>query len=264
VSLTWSAHISWLFGELPYLQRVGAAQRAGFALIETAWPALEDRERLAPVLSAHRVGVALINCSVGDAAAGERGFINDPARVLEAEQAFRDVTELALLLGAPNINVLVGRALEGIGLARQRDTMLGLLRTFAAEAQAQGLKIVIEPVNELDHPGYLAPTPQSVAELIELCGSGAVGLLLDIYHVARVGADPVEAIERYSSLIGHVQISDFPGRGQPGTGSLDVWGILESLAAHGYRGSVGLEYEPRGTSEASLGFLRDERTQALF
>jgi hydroxypyruvate isomerase len=263
VSLTFSAHISWLFGELPYLERPAAARQAGFATIESAWPEPSERERLPGVVAEQGLAVALINCSVGDAPAGERGFINDPARIAEAERAFTDAAELAELLGAPRINVLVGRALAGIAPTRQRETMLANLRSFAAEAAARGLQIVIEPINEQEYPGYLAPTPDSVAELIELCGSDAIGLLLDLYHVARAGADPFEAIERYSALIGHVQVSDFPGRGPIGSGSLDVWGILQALAAHGYTGALGLEYEPRGSTQASLAFLADERAHAL-
>jgi hydroxypyruvate isomerase len=103
-----------------------------------------------------------------------------------------------------------------------------------------------------------------MATLIEQVGSDAVGLLLDVYHVARAGGEPAAAIERHAALIRHVQLADFPGRGQPGTGALDIWALLQCLDANGYAGAVGLEYEPRGTIAASLQFRHDARAAALF
>jgi hydroxypyruvate isomerase len=264
VSLTAAAHISWLFTERPYLERVGAAREAGLRTIETAWPAPADHDGLAAALAEHDVGVALLNCEEGDVQDGERGFVNDPARREEAERAFAAAAELAQRIGAREINVLVGRQLADVSRERQRRAVVDSLRGFAEEASARGLGIVLEPLNEIDNPGYLAPTPQAAATLIEQVGSDAVGLLLDVYHVARAGADPLAAVERHAALIRHVQLSDFPGRGQPGSGSLDIWTLLERLAASGYTGAVGLEYEPRGIGTASLGFLSDKRAAALF
>ena len=264
MSLTASAHISWLFTERPYLERVGAARDAGLRTIETAWPAPAERDGLAAALAEHDVGVALLNCEEGDVANGERGFVNDPARREEAERAFAAAAELATRVGARQINVLVGRQLADVGRERQWRAVVETLRAFAEEARARGLGIVLEPLNEIENPGYLAPTPPAAAALIEQVGSDAVGLLLDVYHVARVGDDPLAAIERHAALIRHVQLADFPGRGQPGSGSLDIWTLLERLDASGYTGAVGLEYEPRGTGAASLAFLADKRATALF
>jgi len=263
LSLTWSAHISWLFGELPYLERVGAARRAGFDWIETAWPNPHDAALLPRAVTEHGVGVALLNCPAGDVAGGERGFINDPSRGEEAEQAFLAAADLAGRLGARSLNLLVGRSLPGVGLARQRDCVVAVLRSLGPQAAARGLRLLLEPINALENPGYLAPTPEDAIELIERSGVDGLGLLLDVYHVACAGGDPFMAIDRAGGLIGHVQISDWPGRGQPGSGSLDMWGILEHLGASGYAGAVGLEYEPRGTTEASLAFLGDERAGPL-
>lgn len=85
-------------------------------------------------------------------------------------------------------------------------------------------------------------------------------MLLDVYHVARAGADPLVAIERYAELIGHVQISDFPGRGQPGSGALELWRMLEALEGSGYEGPIGLEYVPTGTEVEPMAFLNDARS----
>jgi hydroxypyruvate isomerase len=59
-----------------------------------------------------------------------------------------------------------------------------------------------------------------------------------------------------------VQIADAPGRGEPGSGRLDLDRYLSALADHGYRGWVSLEYKPTGTTEASLAWLPRERRAA--
>ena len=256
MSLTFSAHISWLFGELPYLERPGAARRTGFHRIETAWPEVaEDREGLAGVVAQQGLEVVLLNCPAGDAKGGERGFLNDPLRRQEAERDFLAAADLAQRVGAPSLNALVGRELPGIPPASQHRAVVDALSAFAPKAASRGLRILVEPLNAIENPGYLAPTPGKALELIEECGSDVLGVLLDVYHVARAGGDPLAEIERCGGLIGHVQISDYPGRGQPGSGVLDFAAILQGLEAVGYTGSVGLEYAPRGTTESSLSFL---------
>ncbi len=172
-----------------------------------------------------------------------------------------------MAIGAPNLNLLVGRALSGVPESRQREAIVTALRSFAPVAGARGLRILLEPVNEIENPGFLAPTPDAAVELIEAAGpehAEQLGLLLDIYHVARAGDDPARAIERNHRWIGHVQVSDHPGRGAPGTGTLPIWDLLERLHASGYDGVVGLEYEAASPTEGSLGFMHDERALALF
>jgi len=170
-------------------------------------------------------------------------------------------------IGAPNLNLLVGRALPGVPESRQRDAVVSALRSFAPVAGEHGLRILLEPVNAIENSGFLAPTPDAAVELIEATGpehAEQLGLLLDVYHVARAGDDPARAIERHRGWIGHVQVSDHPGRGAPGTGSLPIWELLEQLRASGYDGAVGLEYTAPAPTERSLEFMRDARAKALF
>jgi hydroxypyruvate isomerase len=266
--MRWSAHISWLFTELPYLERVAAARDAGFGTIESAWPEREqDRAGLAAAVADRGVNVALLNCPAGDTAGGERGFVNDDSRRKEADAAFGEAVELAVAIGAPSLNLLVGRALPDVPESRQRAAIVSALRSFAPVAAAHGLRILLEPVNEIENPGFLAPTPDAAVELIEAAGSDHaehLGLLLDLYHVARAGDDPATAIERHHEWIGHVQISDHPGRGAPGSGTLPIWDLLEQLRASRYDGAVGLEYEVSGATTRSLGFLHNEHARSLF
>jgi hydroxypyruvate isomerase len=254
--LVWSAHISWLFAELPYEERPRAARRAGFRCIESVWPQPDEREQLPARIAEEGLSVSLLNCAAGDLEAGDRGFINDPSRGDQAERSFADAAALASRIGAKTINVLVGRALPDLGLRRQREAAVLTLRSFGAEARARGLTVVVEPLNEMENPGYLASDPASARELIEDAGSESLGILFDVYHLARVGSDPLAAIDRHGDLIRHVQISDFPGRGEPGSGNLDLPAILARLRSCGYRGAIGLEYRPTAATLGSLAFTR--------
>jgi hydroxypyruvate isomerase len=70
-----------------------------------------------------------------------------------------------------------------------------------------------------------------------------------------VGADARAALSRYAPLVAHVQVADVPGRNQPGTGTQPICEFLEDLDRIGYRGSVGLEYRPRGGMDEALAWL---------
>jgi hydroxypyruvate isomerase len=62
-------------------------------------------------------------------------------------------------------------------------------------------------------------------------------------------------IAAHASAIAHVQIADAPGRGEPGSGRLDLDGYLSRLEQAGYDGWVALEYQPTASTLDSLGWL---------
>jgi hydroxypyruvate isomerase len=252
---TWSAHLSMLWSELDPLERPAAARRAGFTHVESWWPG-DAADGWADAVRAEGLAVAALNADGGDAAAGDRGFLNDPARHREAVEAFEAALAIAGRVGAPCINVLLGRELPGASREAQLDAAATILARLAARAATAGVAIVLEPINTVDIPGYLAPTPAEVSALIERVGRPEVQLLFDAYHAARMGLDPVAEVRRFAALTGHVQFADCPGRGAPGTGDLDIRALADALADVGYAGAIGLEYDPAGPTEATLGFLR--------
>jgi hydroxypyruvate isomerase len=241
-----------LFTELPYLERPGAAREAGFSTVETWWPRPGLGAEWADEVRRHGLDVALVNCDGGSIEAGERGFLNDPARRDESVQAFREAVALASRAGAPRINLLVGRELRDTPRSAQLDTAVAVVRECAALAEREGLVILIEPINELDVPGYLVPTPARAVEFVEAVGSEAVRLLYDAYHVARGGADPIVDVASWIGLVEHVHYADCPGRGAPGTGSVDLARFVDALEPAGYGGVVGLEFDPRGATLDAL------------
>jgi hydroxypyruvate isomerase len=86
-------------------------------------------------------------------------------------------------------------------------------------------------------------------------GQDNIGFLFDTFHLATSGDDLDRVVDEYAHLVAHVQIADAPGRGEPGTGSVDVAGVIERLWEAGYRGTVACEYKPTVGTEKSLGWI---------
>jgi hydroxypyruvate isomerase len=233
-----SAHLT----ELAPLARPAAAADAGFAMVESWWPPADDPVAWADRVTAAQVGVAAINADGGDIAAGERGFCTNPALYEHTLDAVERALALAGRVDAPVVNVLAGRRLEGVPERDQRGAAVLVLRACGDLARRHGRTIVVEPLNATDVPGYLVSTPAEAARLLDEIGHDHVRLLYDAYHAAMGGIDPMAEVGGLIDYVAHVQYADCPGRGAPGTGTLDLPAFLERLDAAGYTGAVGLEY----------------------
>ena len=251
--LPWSAHISLLYAEHPYPERPGLARAAGFDWVESHWPATAgDRDALASAATDHGLRVALVNTDGGDMAAGERGQLCDRAREELARARFLAGVDLAERVGARSLHALVGAVPAGVADRVAWEQAEGMLRELVPEATGRGVAVVIEALNPHDAPGYLTPSPETALGLSQAVGAG---VLLDAYHMLRLGRNPAAEARALAGAIGHVHVADAPGRRAPGTGELDLWGFLEAVEAAGYDGPVGLEYDAEGDTPGSLRFL---------
>lgn len=238
-----------LYAGLPRDRRPGAASAAGFGLAETWWPG-EPVDEWREAVRASGLAIELINAEAGDVAAGERGFLNVAALRDRELERVRAAVALAASVGAPRVNVLVGRSVPGVREGRQRAAVISALREAAAGAIQAGITLVVEPINTSDVPGYLVGDATAGYALIDAVGSPAVRLLYDAYHAARAGADPVREVAAFIDVIDHVQYADCPGRGAPGSGEIALAELVGALTAAGYRGAIGLEFDPGGDAVA--------------
>ena len=252
--MLWSAHLSLLFGELPYLDRPQAAADAGFTAVETWWPG-DEAAAWAEAVAELGLSVTALNADGGDLGAGERGFLNVPGRREFVLDACRRAVALAAACGAQRINVLAGREVADEPRQAQLAHAAATLADCADIAAGAGVEIVVEPINALDVPGYLVPTAADAVALIRTAGRPNVRLLFDAYHHARAGGDPVADAAALVPLIGHVQYADCPGRGAPGTGEVDLVAFTRALADAGYDGAIGLEFDPHGATREALARL---------
>ena len=253
--MIWSAHLSTLFQELSYLERPEAAARAGFSSVETWWPPDGLAEQWADEVARQSLSVSCINAYGGNLEAGERGFLNVPERRAQVLDAIREAVALAQRCGAPRINVLVGRETPGKPRDEQlADAAVALAQCVALAEDAQ-LTILVEPINELDAPGYLVPTPAAAVELIDAVGSSRVRLLYDAYHAARARLDPCRDVASLVPVIDHVQYADCPGRGPPGSGKIDLRAFVDALEHASYKGAIGFEFDLHGPTQDALSFF---------
>jgi len=256
--MKFSANLSILFKEAPLLERFGRAAEAGFSAVEFWWPGHDvELGQIERAVEDAALEVALFNFDAGDMPAGERGLAGNPDR----EQQFRDnvpvALELARSLGCRRMNVLVGHEIPGMDRAEQLALARENVR-FAAD-DAAGITVMVEAVNTFENGPYLLYTTAQAVEFVREVGRENVRVQHDFYHMQRMEGNLVATLREHIGSIGHVQIADSPGRGEPGTGEIHYPYVLGELERLGYDGYVGLEYNPTAeTTEESLEWLPKE------
>lgn len=254
-----AANLSMLFTEVPLLERFERAARAGFATVELQFPYEATAAAIRDRLASNRLKMVLHNLPAGDWAAGDRGIACNPARQDEFRAGVAKAIEYATVLGVPQLNCLAGKPGEGTTDAVARATFVGNVRFAAAELKKVGLKLLLEPINNYDVPGFwLNNTPLAISVLDEV-GADNAFVQYDVYHAQRYEGELAATLTKYLSRIGHIQVADNPGRNEPGTGEINFHFIFKHLDSIGYKGWIGCEYKPATTTEAGLGWLEQAR-----
>jgi hydroxypyruvate isomerase len=252
-----AANLSMLFTEHPFLERFARANAAGFQAVEFLFPYEFDPAAIAAELRRNGLEQVLFNLPAGDFTAGDRGMANDPRRVDEFRAGVETGLSYAAELGAARLNCLTGLRLADVPEETQRATLIENLRYAADAAAAAGVRQVVEPLNAFDAPGYFLPTPEAGFALVTEAAHPNLSLQYDVYHAQRMSGNLAATIAANIARIGHVQIADSPDRHEPGTGEINYPFVFKALDDAGYDGWVSLEYRPKTTTEASLGWLRD-------
>ncbi|TJZ39819.1 hydroxypyruvate isomerase [Streptomyces piniterrae] len=258
-----NVNLSILFTELSLLERPAAARAAGFTAVELWWPWVDAPVPEASELAALRdalndAGVRLVglNFYAGQLPGPDRGALSVPGAESDKFRANVPVAiEFATSLGCTTFNALYGNRVEGVAAADQDALALENL-TFAARAVGEvGGTLLIEALNAPESPKCPIVSAPKAIEIVDAVnaatGLGNAKFLMDLYHLSMNGEDLDEVIDRYTDKTAHVQIADNPGRGAPGTGSLDFTALLDRLKKNGYSGWIGLEYKPGDAPSAS-------------
>lgn len=250
-----AANLTMLFNEKPFLERFALAKIGGFKAVEFLFPYAFDASEIKSALDNNALKLVLHNLPAGDWDAGERGIACHPDRVAEFRSGVSKAIEYASILGVPQLNCLAGKTPEGVDPALIHDTFVGNLQFAAAELKKSGLKLLIEPINTFDIPGfYLSKTAQGIAILDAVAADNAF-LQYDIYHAQRMEGELANTIQKYFDRIAHIQLADNPGRNEPGTGEINYGYLFDLLTRLGYKGYIGCEYKPLKTTEAGLHWM---------
>ena len=250
-----SANLSMLFTELAFLDRFEAAAQAGFDAVEFLFPYAWTAEEIKQRLDDNGLKLVLHNLPAGDWDAGERGIACHPERIEEFRAGVVRAIAYAKVLGVGQLNCLAGKAPVGVSDPVLHQTFVDNLRFAANALKQEGLRLLIEPVNSFDIPGfYLNFTSQALAILDEV-GADNAFVQYDIYHAQRMEGELAATMQKHLARIGHIQLADNPGRNEPGTGEINYPFVFKHLERIGYSGWIGCEYKPATTTEAGLGWL---------
>lgn len=251
-----AANLSMLFTEAPFLDRFAAAAEAGFTAVEYHFPYDFPPAELAQRLTAHGLTQVLFNLPPGDFGTGERGIACLPDRGPEFRDGVGRALAYAKALGCAHVNCLAGIAPAGADLEQLKDTLIANLRFAAAKFEAARIRLLIEPINVYDMPGfYLNRSGQALA-ILDAVGSDNLKLQYDIYHMQRMEGELAQTIERLLARIGHIQIAGNPGRHEPDQGEINYPFLFALLDGLSYAGWIGCEYWPARTTAEGLGWLK--------
>lgn len=247
-----AANLSMMFNEIPFLDRFAAARKAGFDAVEFLFPYDYPAAELKARLADNGLTQVLFNMPPGDWAGGERGMACLPGRAGEFRDGVKKALDYAAALGCGMLHCMAGIAPAGV----PRDTLAALYATnlaWAAEqASAAGVKVVIEPINHRDMPGFFLNTIAQGAAVVEAIGRDRLGLQFDIYHCQVTEGDITRRMEAAMPVIAHMQIADVPARNEPGTGEINWAYVFRRIDELGYQGWLGCEYRPAGETVAGL------------
>ena len=251
-----AANLTMLFNEVPFLERFAAAKAAGFEAVEYLFPYAFDKNELAGLLKTHGLKQVLHNLPAGNWDGGERGIACHPDRVEEFRAGVDQAIAYAQALGCPQVNCLAGKLPAGVSREQAQATFVSNLKFAADKLKAAGLRLLIEPINSYDIPGFFLNTTAQAAAILDAVGSDNLYIQYDIYHAQRMEGELAATAQAYMPRIGHIQLADNPGRNEPGTGEINYPFLFRHLDAIGYTGWIGCEYKPRTKTVEGLGWIK--------
>ena len=251
-----AANLTMMYNEHAFLDRFAAAARDGFKAVEYLFPYEFPAEELKARLGEYGLTQALFNAPPGDWAAGDRGVASLPGREDEFRRGVETALDYARLLGNDKLHVMAGLLPAQADRSRHRDVYLRNLADAAQAARADGITVLIEPINPRDMPGFFLNRQDEAQAICREIGAPNLKVQFDCYHCQIVEGDLAKKLERDIAGIGHIQIAGVPERHEPDVGELNYPYLFDRIDALGYDGWIGCEYRPKAGTSEGLGWLR--------
>lgn len=260
-ALQFAANLSWLYTDLPFLDRFEAAAKDGFRGVECLFPHEFPMHEVRDRLRHNGLELVLFNAAPGNWAHGERGLACLPGREAEFRANLDAALQLANDLACPRVHVMAGLSApdnHDADWARYQAN----LSWAADQARQAARQLTIEPINTRDMPGYLLSRQAQAHALVQAIGSSHLQVQLDLYHCQIMEGDITTQLRQAlpTGRVGHLQIAAIPDRGEPNAGELHYAHVFAELAALNWAGWIGCEYKPRqagpGGTSAGLGWWR--------
>jgi hydroxypyruvate isomerase len=253
--LKFSANLTMLFNEVDFLDRFERAATAGFKGVEYLFPYGWSKEQLVNALGKHGLEQVLHNLPAGDWQAGERGIACLPGREREFQDGVGLALDYAKALKCDRLNCLVGKTPQEKS-EKVRQTLVANLQFAATALGKENIRLLIEPLNSRDIPGFYLVHTQDALQLFKEIGRPNLWLQYDVYHMQVMEGNLTRTISTNLSRIAHIQIADNPGRHEPGTGEVNFTNLFRFIDEAGYDGWIGCEYVPSGKTEDGLQWIK--------
>ena len=177
--IKFSANLGFLWSELSLPDAIRAAKMAGFDAVECHWP--YDVPPNDIVLALEETGLKMLglNTRKGDVDAGENGLSAIPGREVDARLAIDEAISYALAISAKSIHVMAG-------FTSSHDAEKVFIRNlqYACDKAIKfNIKILIEPLNKYDAPGYFLTTTKQALKVMDKVNKSNLKLMFDCYHV---------------------------------------------------------------------------------
>jgi len=245
-----SANLMFLFQEMPFLDRFKAAADSGFKGVEYQFPYDTPVSDILKALEDNALEMVLINAPAGDWAGGERGIGALPGREEEFRKSMEEGIYYATALSCPRLHVMAGVPGPSVGREVAMSVLADNLKYAADTCAEAGIRVLMEPLNPVDVPGYLISHTIQARAAMALVASNNLYLQYDLYHGGMNDEDILEMVRSNLEVIDHMQVAGVPGRHEPDTGDIEFSPVFEALDSMGYTGWIGCEYTPRnGTLE---------------
>ena len=244
-----AANLTWLFQDLPLMERFAAARAGGFEGVEVLFPYDHPTQDIRDQIVLNGLTFVLMNCPPPNATGGPQGFAAVPGLEARFRKDFERTLRFTQVLKPRHIHIMAGTA-EG---AEAESTFVANLRWAAACAPGQSL--TIEPINRADMPGYFLADYDTAARVLDAVGAPNLSLQFDAYHAHRITGDVAGTWSAHGHRARHIQVAGYPGRHEPTGGEIDYPAFFARLDAAGYGGWVSGEYAPRGTTAEGLGWI---------
>ena len=249
-----AANLTMMFNEVPFLDRFEAAAKAGFTAVEFLFPYAYPPGEITNRLRRSGLTQALFNLPPGNWEAGEKGFAALPDRFDDLKQSVVAALPYVQATGVRRVHLMAG-----IASRADRRAVEAFYRSVAWAAEffaPHGLDVVIEPINPRNVPGYFLNDFGFARDLITELKIENLKLQFDIYHCQIIHGDVTMRLREMMPIIGHIQIASIPSRHEPDGEELNYPFLFDELDRLDYRGFVGCEYNPRGSTTDGLAWFK--------
>ena len=256
-----AANLSFLYTELPFLDRFEAAAKDGFKAVEFLFPYSYDSQDIAVRLKTNDLKQVLFNLPPAgvDASSIEQAWVNGmrgiaclPERGAEFAQGLDLALHYADVLQCTQLHMMAGIVPAATSTASAQQTYIQNAKYAGQQAAVLGINILIEPINTRDMPGYFLNRQAHAHALLQAIDQPNVKVQMDLYHCQIMEGEVLQPLRQYlpTGKVAHIQIANTPDRHEPKinnvqTGEINYATAFDLIDSMGYTGWIGCEYKPR-------------------